>query len=169
VVKSTGGSSRRPSSVPGTHMAARNCWVHQDLTLSHKYTCRQNTNTHKIKINYLKNKIRKLSIILEFKITCNQSNYWAKSRGSRILRVYKQHQLQLPVSTRIKMAQKLRWSQINSQGASCRALVFVFGNSIKKHTDNLIDFRTILKSKIIFKKKIPKINKSLTDHLIFFF
>lgn len=59
------------------------------------------------------------------------------------------------------MAQKLSWPQINTQGASCRALVFVFSNSVKMCTEILIDFRTILKSKIIFETNKQILDRSL--------
>jgi hypothetical protein len=45
-----------PSSILSTHVAAHNCLQLQYLTPSHRYTYRQNTNAHKIIINYLKGK-----------------------------------------------------------------------------------------------------------------
>ena len=42
-----------PDSVPSTHMTAHNFLYLQDLTPSHRNTCRQNTSAHKIKINKL--------------------------------------------------------------------------------------------------------------------
>jgi hypothetical protein len=42
------------SSIPSTHRAAHNCLipVPGDLTPSHRHIYRQNTNAHKIKINF---------------------------------------------------------------------------------------------------------------------
>ena len=40
-----------------TYMAAHNCLQLQDLTFSHRHTCRQNAKEHKIKVNiFLKRK-----------------------------------------------------------------------------------------------------------------
>jgi hypothetical protein len=42
-------------SIPITHMTAPNCLYPEDLTPSHRHTCRQSTNAHKIKINTIEN------------------------------------------------------------------------------------------------------------------
>jgi hypothetical protein len=47
-VESTGCSSRGPRFNSQHHMTAHNCLQHQDLTSSHRHTCRQNTNAYKI-------------------------------------------------------------------------------------------------------------------------
>jgi len=47
-----------PGSLPRTQVAACYCPVPGVSTPSHRYTCRQNTSVHKIKINNKRNQVK---------------------------------------------------------------------------------------------------------------